>query len=159
MVYTVSEIAALAGINASAVRYYDKEGLLPDISRSSAGTRRFGEKDVESLKLIEGLKAAGLSVSEIKEYVKLTKRGKDGVEGKKALLKKAEERTAEKAKQIRKAEGLIRYQQWLLQRVENGGSLKNIPTAEVPPEFRTAKRELETPLKKTHSVGIKIKRQ
>ena len=158
MTYTVSEMAALAGISASAVRYYDKEGLLPNISRSSAGTRRFGEKDIESLKLIEGLKAAGLSVSEIKQYVKFTKRGKDGVEGKKELLKKAEERTAEKAKQVRKAEGLIKYQQWLLQRAENGGSVKDVPTAEVPPEFRTAKKELETPVKKAHSVGIKIKR-
>lgn len=158
MAYTVSEMAALAGISASAVRYYDKEGLLPDISRSSAGTRRFKEKDIEALKLVEGLKAAGLSVIEIKEYVKFTKRGKDGIEGKKALLKKAEERTAEKAKQVRKAENLIKYQQWLIQRAENGGSVKDIPTAEVPPEFRTAKKELETPVKKAHSVGIKIKR-
>lgn len=158
MAYTVSEMAALAGISASAVRYYDKEGLLPDISRSSAGTRRFKEKDIEALKLVEGLKAAGLSVSEIKTYVKLTKRGKDGIEGKKALLKKAEECTAEKAKEIRKAQDLIKYQQWLLQRVQNGGSVKDIPTAEVPPEFRTAKKELETPIKKAHSVGIKIKR-
>lgn len=158
MAFSVSEIAALTGISASAVRYYDKEGLLPDISRSSSGTRRFGDKDIQSLKLIEGLKAAGLSVSEIKQYVKLTKRGKDGVEGKKELLKKAEERTAEKAKEIRKAQDLIKYQQWLLQRVQNGGSIKDIPTAEVPPEFRTAKRELETPLKKPHFVEIKIKR-
>lgn len=158
MAYTVSEMANLVGISPSAVRFYDKEGLLPDISRSSAGTRRFGEKDIESLKLIEGLKAAGLSVSEIKTYVKLTKRGKDGIERKRELLETAQKRTDEKAKEVRKANNLIKYQQWLLDRAEKGGSLKDIPTAEVPPEFRTAKKELETPIKRPHSVGIKLKR-
>lgn len=45
MVYTVGEMAKLLGISSSTLRYYDKEGLLPFVERSSAGIRMFHEKD------------------------------------------------------------------------------------------------------------------
>ena len=39
MVYTVGEMAKLLDIPASTLRYYDKEGLLPFVERSSGGIR------------------------------------------------------------------------------------------------------------------------
>ena len=47
MVYTVGEMAKLLGIPSSTLRYYDKEGLLPFVERSSGGIRMFHEKDYE----------------------------------------------------------------------------------------------------------------
>ena len=43
MVYTVGEMAKLLDIPASTLRYYDKEGLLPFVERSSGGIRLFRE--------------------------------------------------------------------------------------------------------------------
>ena len=40
MGYTVGEMAKLLGITASTLRYYDKEGLLPFVERSSGGMRK-----------------------------------------------------------------------------------------------------------------------
>lgn len=41
MLYTVGEMAKMLGIPASTIRYYDKEGLLPFVERSSGGIRMF----------------------------------------------------------------------------------------------------------------------
>ena len=45
MVYTVGEMAKLLDIPASTLRYYDKEGLLPFVERSSGGIRLFRKSD------------------------------------------------------------------------------------------------------------------
>lgn len=44
MIYTVGEMAQKLGVPASTLRYYDKEGLLPFVERSSGGIRMFREK-------------------------------------------------------------------------------------------------------------------
>ena len=47
MYYTVGETACRLGVAASTLRYYDKEGLLPFVERSSGGIRMFKESDFE----------------------------------------------------------------------------------------------------------------
>jgi len=56
MFYTVGEMAKLLGVPASTLRYYDKEGLLPFVERSSGGIRMFKDQDYEWLKIIECMK-------------------------------------------------------------------------------------------------------
>ena len=43
---TVGEISKLLNIPASTLRYYDKEGLLPFVERSSSGIRKFQDNDI-----------------------------------------------------------------------------------------------------------------
>ena len=52
MIYTVDEMAQKLGVPASTLRYYDKEGLLPFVERSSGGIRMFRETDFEWLQVI-----------------------------------------------------------------------------------------------------------
>ena len=47
MLYTVGEMARMLDVPASTLRYYDKEGLLPFVMRSSGGIRMFQESDVD----------------------------------------------------------------------------------------------------------------
>ena len=72
MIYTVGEMAKILGVPASTLRYYDKEGLLPFVERSSGGIRMFQDKDFEWLQIIGCLKKAGMSLKDIKEYLLLT---------------------------------------------------------------------------------------
>ena len=48
-------MAKMLEVPASTLRYYDKEGLFPDLARTS-GIRRFGERELEALRVIECLK-------------------------------------------------------------------------------------------------------
>lgn len=71
MAYTVGEMARRLDVPASTIRYYDKEGLLPFVGRSSGGIRVFTEKDFEWLRIIECLKKTGMSLKDIREYIEL----------------------------------------------------------------------------------------
>lgn len=52
MMHTVGEMAKILGVPASTLRYYDKEGLLPFVERTSGGIRMFKEQDYETRKII-----------------------------------------------------------------------------------------------------------
>lgn len=64
----IGEVAARCGIAASAIRYYEKEGLLRKAERKS-GRRVFDESVLDALALIELAKSAGFTVSEIKKLL------------------------------------------------------------------------------------------
>lgn len=72
MIYTVGEMAQKLGVPASTLRYYDKEGLLPFVERSSGGIRMFRENDFEWLQVIRCMKKAGMSIKDIRQYIELS---------------------------------------------------------------------------------------
>jgi DNA-binding transcriptional MerR regulator len=67
--YSISEVAKELGLTAYTLRYYDNEGLMPFVERSPSGTRVFKESDIEALKVIECLKATGMPIKEIKNFI------------------------------------------------------------------------------------------
>ena len=68
MTYSIGEVAELLNISISALRYYDKEGLLPLVNRTSGNIRIFDETDIECLKMIECLKTTGMQLKDIKLF-------------------------------------------------------------------------------------------
>ena len=68
MYYTIGQVAEMFNMPISTLRYYDKEGLFPDLVRTS-GIRRFGERELEALRVIECLKRSGLEIKDIKQFM------------------------------------------------------------------------------------------
>ena len=73
--YSISEAAEFAGLSVDTLRYYDKEGLLPFLHRTSSGVRRFTSTDFEWLLVVDCLKKTGLSIQEIRQYAELCLQG------------------------------------------------------------------------------------
>ena len=65
--YTIGQVSERFDLPVSTLRYYDKEGLFPALTRTS-GIRRFGEQELEALRVIECLKRSGLEIKEIKQF-------------------------------------------------------------------------------------------
>jgi len=63
---TIGEIAKQAGLNASAIRFYEKAGLLPKATRSG-GQRRYDDSILPRLALLEWAKGCGFTLDEIRE--------------------------------------------------------------------------------------------
>jgi len=61
---TVSEIAGRSGFAPSAIRFYDKEGLIT-ATRTSGGQRRFERKMLRRLAFIRAARNVGLTLEEI----------------------------------------------------------------------------------------------
>lgn len=73
--YSISEAAEYFHMTPHTLRYYDKEGLIPFIERTSSGKRIFKEADMESLKIIECLKLSGMPIKEIKHFIEWCSEG------------------------------------------------------------------------------------
>ncbi|MCS0670153.1 MerR family transcriptional regulator [Cytobacillus firmus] len=67
--YTISEVAKELNLTVYTLRYYDKEGLMPFVERTPSGNRLFKESDLSALKVIECLKATGMPIKEIKNFI------------------------------------------------------------------------------------------
>src|ERR1700736_1055617 len=63
---TIGEVAKLAGLRASAIRFYEKAGLIPKPVRA-AGRRRYGDGIVELLAVLEYAKGCGFTLEEIRQ--------------------------------------------------------------------------------------------
>jgi len=63
---TIGEVARQTGLNASAIRFYEKAGLLPRATRLS-GQRRYDESILPRLALLDWAKECGFTLEEIRE--------------------------------------------------------------------------------------------
>ncbi|MCP1134004.1 MerR family transcriptional regulator [Paenibacillus polysaccharolyticus] len=69
MTYSISEVAKKLDLTVYTLRYYDKEGLMPFVERNSTGTRQFKDSDIDFLKIIQCLKATGMPIKDIREFI------------------------------------------------------------------------------------------
>lgn len=75
MGYSIKQISERTSLSAHVLRYYEKEGLLPNVGRSKNGIRHYSEDNLEWICLICCLKKTGMSIKQIKDFVDLSTRG------------------------------------------------------------------------------------
>jgi len=68
---TIGKVAQRAGIGVETVRYYEREGLIPEPDRSESGYRQFPPETVQRLRFISHAKRLGFSLKEIAELLAL----------------------------------------------------------------------------------------
>jgi MerR family transcriptional regulator, redox-sensitive transcriptional activator SoxR len=71
---TIGQVARRAGLNVSAIRYYEAHGLLPEAPRVG-GQRRYGEETLGRLGIIDVAKRAGFSLDEIRTLLSASDAG------------------------------------------------------------------------------------
>lgn len=113
MGYTIGQAAQKMGLTAHTLRYYDKEGLLPFVAKSSSGLRIFSDSDIEWLVMIECLKGTGMSLKDIKQYIDWFIEGDSTLEQRLEMFKqqkiKLEEQLALLQKHLEKIDFKIAY--------------------------------------------------
>ena len=57
------------------IRYYERIGLVPPITRTASGIRDFQESDLEALEFVKCFRAAGVSVESLIDYMALFQEG------------------------------------------------------------------------------------
>jgi DNA-binding transcriptional MerR regulator len=67
--YTIGQVSDLTGLSIHTLRYYEKEGILPSVTRNESGMRIYVAKDMEALEFIACLRAIGMTISDIKHFV------------------------------------------------------------------------------------------
>ena len=73
--YSAKEAAKITGLSTAALRYYEKEKLLPPIARNSQKYRQYTDEDIEWIKMIQCMRMANIPIHSIKDYVSLLIQG------------------------------------------------------------------------------------
>ena len=73
--YTIRDVQEITGIPATALRFYDKRGLLVFVKRSSSGIRIFTDSDVEKIRMIQFLRNIDMPVNVISRFIGLMLQG------------------------------------------------------------------------------------
>lgn len=145
MVCTVGAMAKILDIPASTLRYYDKEGPLPFVERSSGGIRMFRETDIEWLQVIGCMKKAGMSIRDIRRYIELAMQGDDTIETRLQMFRHQREVVTQQLAELRHTLETVEYKCWFYETAKAAGTV-DVPIAmadeDVPERFRTIRREL-----------------
>ena len=145
MVYTVGEMAKLLGVAASTLRYYDKEGLLPFVERSSGGIRMFRESDIEWLQVIGCMKKAGMSIRDIRQYIGMALQGDDTIELRLDMFRHQRQVLEQQMEELRHTMQMVDYKCWYYETAKAAGTVEvpqKMPLSEVPERFRQIRQEL-----------------
>ncbi|MFJ2227256.1 MerR family transcriptional regulator [Streptomyces halstedii] len=84
--YTISEVAALTGLTAHTLRWYERIGLMPHVDRSHTGQRRFSNRDLDWLAFVGKLRLTGMPVAHMVQYAELLREGEHTFEERQGLL-------------------------------------------------------------------------
>ena len=86
MTYRISEVEKRLGIPITTIRYYDREGLLPNVARSEGGQREFSEQDIKLLQVIECLKRTNMPLKDIRRFSRLLGEGDETLEERRQMF-------------------------------------------------------------------------
>ncbi|MCI8584060.1 MAG: MerR family transcriptional regulator [Dorea sp.] len=147
MLYTVGEMAKILGVPPSTLRYYDKEGLLPFVERSSGGIRMFTEKDHEWLKVIECLKQSGLSIKDIRSFIDMAMQGDEASLKKRlALFQARREAVKKQIEDMRETLELLEFKCWYYEQAVQDGTeerVRSLSLDEIPGQYRNIKGKMK----------------
>ena len=136
--YTIGQVSEMFNLPISTLRYYDKEGLFPQMERQS-GIRKFGENEIEALRVIECLKASGLEIKDIKQFMDWVTEGPASYEKRKALFEARKEAVEAEIARLDKMLDMVKFKCWYYDTAIRDGSEDKIRAMipdNLPPEIQ-----------------------
>lgn len=82
----IKDVSKIYDISQDTLRYYEKIGLIPPVNRSKNGVRDYNEEDCRWVEYIKCMRAAGLPIDTLIEYVDLSKKGDTTIDQRKEIL-------------------------------------------------------------------------
>ncbi len=138
--YSIGQISEMFDVPISTLRYYDKQGLFPELERSS-GRRKFGDKEIETLRIIECLKKSGLEIRDIKQFIDWCQQGPDTYELRRELFQKQKATVEAEIEHLSKVLDMLRFKCWFYeQAIEQGDdtAVRRLLPDHLPEEIQKA---------------------
>ena len=86
---TIKEVCEKFDITADTLRYYERVGVIPEVTRTKGGIRDFSEEDIKWVENAVCMRSAGVSVEMLIEYVRLFQEGDSTITARRDLLMEA----------------------------------------------------------------------
>ena len=118
--YSIGQVSELFDIPVSTLRYYDKEALFPRLERSN-GIRRFGEQELELLRIIDCLKKTGLEIKDIKRFVEMVQEGPSTYGERRELFEARKVQAEQEIERMQKALAMVEFKCWYYETAQKDG--------------------------------------
>ena len=138
--YTIGQVSKMFGLPVSTLRYYDKEGLFPDMERSN-GIRRFGQRELEALRVIECLKKSGMEIKDIRQFMEWCAQGSGTYPQRWAMFIRQKESVEAEIARMNRVLDMLSFKCWYYEQAIKDGNeqrLSAMTPEDMPEEIRQA---------------------
>ncbi|WP_303287169.1 MerR family transcriptional regulator [Marinobacter sp. SS8-8] len=88
--FNIGELSAQSGVASHAIRFYERENLMPEPARTQSNYRRYPEDAIARLQFIVNAKQWGFTLDEIRELLMLQDANGDRAEAKRIAREQLE---------------------------------------------------------------------
>lgn len=144
--YSIGQVSEMFNLPISTLRYYDKQGLFPNLERVS-GVRKFSENEIEALRVIEYLKKSGLDIKTIKIFMDWCVEGASTYPKRKELFENQKQIVEQEIQKLNKTLDMLKFKCWYYETAIKDGNednLKDLQNVEMPDEVRKAYNNTHT---------------
>ncbi len=106
---TIKEVSQKYNISQDTLRYYERVGMIPKVTRTASGIRDYQESDLSWVELVICMRSAGLPVEALIEYVELYQQGDQTFSARLELLQEQRRNLEEQQKQLEAAISKLDY--------------------------------------------------
>lgn len=138
--YSIGQVAEMFGLPISTLRYYDKQGLFPNMERVS-GIRKFSEAEIEALRVIECLKKAGMEIKDIRQFMDWCVEGPATYPQRKAMFEAQRVHMEAELEQMNRTLDMLKFKCWYYEQAIRDGNeerLNCMKPEDMPEEIRQA---------------------
>ena len=119
--YSIGQVAEMFGLPISTLRYYDKQGLFPNMERVS-GIRQFSETEIERLRMIECLKKTGMEIKDIQQFMRWCVEGPSTYPQRKAMFEAQRAHMEEELERMKRAMDMLKFKCWYYEQAIKDGN-------------------------------------
>jgi MerR family transcriptional regulator, aldehyde-responsive regulator len=105
----IAEVSEQFGLSVDTLRYYERVGLIPPVHRNEGGIRDYDELDLRRVDFIKCMRAAGLPVEVLIDYMGLVQQGDSTIEARKEILIEQRDRVAARLEEMQKTLDRLNY--------------------------------------------------
>ena len=119
--YTIGQVSEMFDLPISTLRYYDKQGLFPEMTRVS-GIRKFDDTEIDALSVIECLKRSGLEIKDIKQFMDWCMDGASTYPQRKELFERQRRQVEAEMERMNQVLDMLKFKCWYYEQAIQDGN-------------------------------------
>lgn len=105
----IAEVSEKFGLSSDTLRYYERIGLLPTVTRTESGIRDYSELDIRRVDFVRCMRGAGLPIEVLIDYMELIQQGDGTIEARKEILVEQRDLLASRIAEMQKTLDLLNH--------------------------------------------------
>lgn len=105
----IAEVSERYALSSDTLRYYERIGLLPTVTRTESGIRDYSELDLRRVDFVKCMRGAGLPIEVLIDYMELIQQGDGTIEARKEILVEQRDLLASRIAEMQKTLDLFNH--------------------------------------------------